>query len=246
MRTKLVLLAVTLAVLCPSGFAQTNAIAPVTHRNSALIPEPRKGRAATRQTLVLQRARENQGDCDLEFIGDSITQFWEKGGQNVWGEYYGKRKALNFGVTGDQIQNLLWRFSRGQLDGVKPKVAIVMIGTNNSNRNDNSEAEILEGIKEVVNEVRTKQPGAKVLVLGIFPRGATFCPERGKILQVNQALARMDDGKNIFYLDVGSQFVSADGSISKDIMSDGIHPTAAGYAIWAKAMEPKLKELLAE
>ena len=211
-----------------------------------MIPSPRKGRAATRQTEVLQRAKDNQGDCDLEFIGDSITQFWEKGGHAVWQEYYGNLKALNFGVTGDEIQNLLWRFSQGQLDGVKPKVAIVMIGTNNSNPKGNSEAEILDGIKEVVNEIRQKQPGAKVLLLGIFPRGATFCPERSKIVQVNQALARMDDGKNIFYLDPGSRFVSRDGSISKDILSDGIHPTAVGYEIWAKAMAPKLKELLAE
>lgn len=246
MKAKLALMAAVLVALNSSAFAQTNGVALVAHKNSALIPVPRRGRAAVRQTLVLQRARDNQGDCDLEFIGDSITEFWEKGGHAVWQEYYGNLKALDFGVTGDQIQNLLWRFAHGQLDGIKPKVAIVMIGTNNSNPKGNSEAEILEGIKEVVKEVRQKQPGAKVLLLGIFPRGATFCPERSKIVQVNQALARMDDGKDIFYLDVGSLFVNADGSISKDIMSDGIHPTAAGYAIWAKAMEPKLKQLLTE
>ena len=246
MRTRFALLAAVLAAVSLSAMAQTNDTATPTHKNSALIPKPRGGRAAARQTVVLQRAKDNQGDCDLEFIGDSITQFWEKGGHAVWDQYYGKLKALNFGVTGDEIQNLLWRFSHGQLDGIKPKVAIVMIGTNNSNGHDNTEGEILDGIKEVVREIRQKQPGAKVLVLGIFPRGATFCPERNKIVQVNQALARIEDGKDIFYMDVGSQFVSRNGSISKDVLGDGIHPTAAGYEIWAKAMEPKLEELLAK
>ena len=160
--------------------------------------------------------------------------------------YYGKRKVINLGVSGDRTQHVLWRFEQGQLDGIKAKVAVVMIGTNNSNNDDNTEAEILEGVTAIVQQIRARQPDTKILLFGIFPRGKTFSPQRGKILQVNEALARLDDGRNIFYFDFGPQLVENDGSISTNIMPDYLHPNDAGYRIWAKAMEPKLKQLLGE
>jgi lysophospholipase L1-like esterase len=196
--------------------------------------------------LVLQRAKEATGQYDIEFIGDSITQGWEGAGKNVWKEYYGNRRVLNFGVGGDRTQHVLWRFEHGQLAGVKAKVAVVMIGTNNSNREDNTPGEILDGVTAIVNQIRERQPDTKIILCAIFPRGQTFSNQRGKILQVNQALARLDDGKNVFYLDFGSQFIENDGSISKSMMHDYLHPGEAGYKIWAAAMEPKIKELLAE
>ena len=121
-----------------------------------------------------------------------------------------------------------------------------MIGTNNSNNQDNTEAEILEGVTAIVQQIRARQPETKIILLGIFPRGQTFSSQRGKILQVNQALARLDDGKNIFYIDFGPQLIEGDGSISTSIMPDYLHPNEAGYRIWANATEPKLKELLGE
>ena len=133
---------------------------------------------------------------------------------------YGHRKVINFGVGGDRTQHVLWRFEQGQLDGIKAKVAVVMIGTNNSNNKDNTEAEILEGVIAIVQQIRTRQPDTKIILLGIFPRGATFSTQRGKILQVNEALAKLDDGKHIFYLDIGPQLIESNGSISKDIMPD--------------------------
>jgi beta-glucosidase len=241
-----------------SAAAQTNApgnnvvaVEPVIHTNTAIIPVPRTGSITNRQSLVLQRARENPGDYDIEFIGDSITQGWEGAGRNVWQEFYGQRKVINMGVSGDRTQHVLWRFEQGQLDGIKAKAAVVMIGTNNSNNNragveDNSEADILEGVTAIVQQIRTRQPDTKIILLGIFPRGKNFSPQRGKILQVNQALAKLDDGKNIFYIDFGSQLIESDGSISKSMMSDYLHPGEAGYRIWANAIEPKLKELLGE
>ena len=147
------------------------------------------------------------------------------------------------GVGGDRTQHVLWRFENGQLDGIKAKAAVVMIGTNNSK--DDSEADILEGVAAIVREIRIRQPGTKIILLAIFPRGQTFSPQRGKILEVNQALAKMDDGKNIFYIDFGSQLIESDGSISKSMMPDYLHPSEAGYKIWAAAIEPKLKEILA-
>lgn len=215
-------------------------------KNTAILPVPRTGGATNRQALVLQRAKVAPGDYDIEFIGDSITEGWEGSGKNVWSEFYGKRKVINFGVSGDRTQHVLWRFEQGQLDGIKAKVAVVMIGTNNSNNTDNTETEILEGVTAIVQQIRTRQPETKIILLGIFPRSRTFSPQRGKILEINQALAKLDDGKNIFYLDFGSQLIENDGSISKSIMPDALHPNQAGYRIWANATEPKLKQLLGE
>ncbi len=134
------------------AFAQTNATdtAAVVHTNTAIIPVPREGSATNRQSLVLQRAKDNPGAYDIEFIGDSITQGWEGAGKNIWQQYYGQRKVINLGVGGDRTQHVLWRFEQGQLDGIKAKVAVVMIGTNNSNNQDNTEAEILEGVAAIV------------------------------------------------------------------------------------------------
>lgn len=257
MKSKTFLLLAALAVCLQFNVsAQTNApaTAPEVRKNPAIISVPRTGGITNRQSQVLQRAKDAPGEYDIEFIGDSITQGWEgaspKGGKNIWEEFYGKRKVINFGVSGDRTEHVLWRFEQGQLDGIKAKVAVVMIGTNNSNKNKDgtdaySDSEILEGITAIVNEIRRRQPDTKILLLGIFPRAKAFSPQRGRLLQINQALAKLDDGKNIFYLDFGSELIEKDGSISKDIMPDALHPNEAGYRIWASAIEPKLKELLA-
>ncbi len=219
-----------------------NLAAQDVYKNPAIIPVPRTDGETNRQSLVLERAKEAPGDYDIEFIGDSITQGWEDTGTNVWQEFYGKRKVINFGVSGDRTQHVLWRIEQGQLDGVKSRVAVLLIGVNNSQ--DNTAAEILEGVTSIVQQIRTRQPDTKIILLGIFPCGQTFSVQRGKILQVNQALARLDDGSHIFYLDLGSQFIENDGSISTSIMPDYLHPNEAGYRIWANAIEPKLKQLL--
>ena len=245
----LILASVVGSTLVAELRAQTNApVARAEHSNSAIVPVSRDGRALPRQNLVLQRARDNPGACDVVFIGDSITQGWEgnppNGGTNVWEKYYGKRKCLNLGVGGDRTQHVLWRFEHGQLDGLKPKGAVLMIGTNNSNKDDNSEADILEGVTAIVKQIRSRLPETKLLLLGIFPRGKTFSAQRGKILQVNQALEKLADNKMIFHMDIGSQLIEADGSISTEMMRDALHPGEKGYEIWAAAIEPKLKELL--
>jgi len=249
MKTQQLFALATLAVAVQfNSLAQTNAPvpepAPVTHTNSAIVPVPRTGAITNRQSLVLERAKKHPGDYDIEFIGDSITQGWENRGSNVWNQFYGHRKVINMGVSGDRTQHVLWRFEQGQLDGIKAKVAVVMIGTNNSNKDDNSEADILEGVTAIVNQIRQRQPDTKILLFAIFPRGHTFSTQRGKILQVNEALARLDDGKNIFYIDIGPQLIENDGTIAKGMMQDYLHPGEAGYRVWANAMEPKLKELL--
>jgi len=232
-----VLIIVGIAV---QGYAQT-ATAPVEQANTAIVPVMHTGQ---RTEVVLKRAKEHPGKCDIAFIGDSITQGWEGSGKNVWQKYYGNRNCLNLGVGGDRTQHVLWRFEHGQLDGIKPKVAVLMIGTNNSNRDDNSEADILQGVQLTVKQIRERLPNTKIIVVGIFPRGKTFSTQRGKILQVNEALEKLADGKMIYYVDFGSQLIESDGSISKDIMPDYLHLSESGYVIWAQAIEPLLKKLL--
>lgn len=241
MKNTIRILAITTLAALLSISAQAQS---ASKTNSAIIPVPRSGGSITnRQAQVLQRAKENPGKCDIIFIGDSITQGWEGNGKNVWAKNYGNKKCLNFGVSGDRTQHVLWRLENGQLDGIKPKAAVLMIGTNNSNKDDNTESDILEGLQAIVRGIRQRLPETKLLILGIFPRGQTFSTQRGKILQVNQAIAKMADGKMIHYVDFGSDLIEADGSISKTLMPDYLHLSEAGYEIWAKAIEPKLKEI---
>jgi beta-glucosidase len=215
--------------------------------HSAVTPAPRPDQGwKTRAELLNQRVKENQ-DAQLLFIGDSITQGWEApGAKEVWQKYYGNRKAVNIGIGGDRTQHVLYRLQNGNLEGVKPKAAVVMIGTNNSNGEDNSAQQIAEGVKAIVKELRTREPQMKILLLAIFPRGENFNPQRGKITQVNQVLQKLDDGKNVFYLDIGHRFLEEDGTLSATIMPDYLHLSQKGYEIWADAIEPKLSELLGD
>lgn len=213
-------------------------------QHSAVIPVPRDANWKVRADLLNQRIKDNPG-AELLFIGDSITQGWEGGGaKEVWEKSYGKRKAVNLGIGGDRTQHVLWRLQNGNLEGVKPKVAVVMIGTNNSNGEDNTAAQIVEGVQAIVKELQTRQPQMKVLLLGIFPRGENFNPQRGKITQINQVLQKLDDGKRVYFLDIGHRFLEGDGILTATIMPDYLHLSQKGYEIWAEAIEGKLASLL--
>jgi lysophospholipase L1-like esterase len=188
-------------------------------------------------------ARAKSGPIDVLFIGDSITEGWEKKGKEVWAKHYEPLKAANFGIGGDRTEHVLWRFAHGELDGISPKVVVLMIGTNN---NGSAPADILKGDLKVVSEIRAKLPQAKLLVLGIFPRGADATDaKRQKMVEVNKGLAKLDDGKHVRYLDISAKFLAPDGVLPKDVMPDLLHPNEKGYAIWAEAMNPLLTEMLA-
>lgn len=216
-----------------------------TPTHSAVTPEARPDEWWQNRHKAMNE-RVKQGDAELIFIGDSITQGWEGRGKSVWEQYYGNRHAVNLGISGDRTQHVLWRLDHGNIDGIKPKVAVIMIGTNNSNGKDNTVTEIADGVEAIVRRVRKRLPDTKILLLGIFPRGEHPNPQRGKVLQANQIFQRLDDGEHVFYLDIGYRFLEPDGTISKRIMPDALHPTEEGYKIWAAAVEPKLRELLGE
>ena len=137
----------------------------------------------------------------------------------VWNQYYAPRHAANFGIGGDRTEHVLWRLENGELDGIKPKVIVLMIGTNNTGKkkteNRNSVPEVIAGVQAVVGELRAKLPDSKVLLLGIFPRGALGDLQRAQVALVNTVIAKLDDGKMVRYLDIGSKFLEADGTLPR-------------------------------
>jgi lysophospholipase L1-like esterase len=186
----------------------------------------------------LKRGKDPVG---ILFLGDSITAGWGKA-KPVWDKRYAIHQAANFGISGDRTQHVLWRIANGELDAPKPKVLVLMIGTNNIAY---PAEDIIKGDRKIVEEIHRKLPATKLLLLGIFPRGAEASnPFRAKIKTVNEALAQLDDGKLTRYLDIGPKFLDAAGNLPKDIMPDALHPNAAGYKIWADAMQPLLDEMM--
>lgn len=185
-----------------------------------------------------------RGNIDLLFVGDSITDFFGRGdrGQDVWKEYYGPRKAANFGSSGDTTQDVLWRVEDGELEGFEAKVIVLMLGTNNIGRNEN--ADIAAGNRAILDHFREMQPQAKILLLGIFPRGEANSKARKPVSVINAILETYADDEYIFYLDAGSALLNPDGSFIDDTMADGVHPATKGYQLWAEAMEPTLAEWL--
>ncbi|MBL9181270.1 MAG: GDSL family lipase [Verrucomicrobiaceae bacterium] len=184
-----------------------------------------------------------EGTAQLVFLGDSITAGWN-GKKEIWDKAFGAYKPANFGIGGDRTQHVLWRITHGELDGIKPKAVVLMIGTNNSG-SDPAEG-IAKGVTAIVETIRAKQPQAKILLLAVFPRGEKPSPNPGreKLAKVNEIIAKLHDGQNIHFLDIGAKFLQPDGSISKEIMPDFLHLSVAGYQIWADAISPKLAELM--
>jgi lysophospholipase L1-like esterase len=183
------------------------------------------------------------GNIDLLFVGDSITDGWRKTGLEVWNKHFAPLRAANFGIGGDTTQGVLWRMQNGELEGFKAKLIVLMLGTNNINRNAN--ADIAEGDRLIVEEFRRRQPQAKVLILGIFPRSAEAThPNRAVIREINGMLAKLADNRQVFFLDIGEKFLAADGRLPAEIMPDGLHPNAAGYQIWADAISARVTELM--
>lgn len=189
-----------------------------------------------------------KGPVELLFVGDSITDAWRGGAQNkLYVERWGKHNPLNIGISGDKTQHVLWRLEHGEVDGIKPKAVVVMIGTNNlGNPPKAAPEQTAAGVKCVVETLHEKLPESKILLLGVFPRGAKANdPYRAQIKTANDAIAKLeDDGGHVKYLDIGAKFLDKDGNLPPDIMPDALHPNEKGYQIWADAMGPVLDEML--
>jgi beta-glucosidase len=228
-----------------------------TPTNYAIQPVPRAGNWMNRHATF--NAISQQGEAELVFLGDSITQGWEKKGAEVWKQSYGDRKAANFGIGGDRTEHVLWRLANGNYDGLSPKLTVLMIGTNNTGHDGRPFPEIgdavyhssaeqtAEGVKQIVETLRSRMPDMKILLLGIFPRGETpEDPKRQKNEAINAKISKLADDEQVHYMDIGDTFLQPDGTLSRDIMPDLLHLNEQGYAMWAEAIEPKVKELLGE
>ena len=147
------------------------------------------------------------------------------------------------GFGGDRTQHVLWRFDHGEIDGISPKLAVLLIGVNNE---PNTDQEVSDGIKAVCAKMRTKLPDTKILILAIFPRDEKPSAQREKNAKASELASQIADGKHIYYLNINDKFLGADGTLSKDIMPDLLHPNEKGYKIWAEAIEPTVKELMGE
>ncbi len=191
---------------------------------------------------------------EIVMVGDSITHLWggqpeePKGnrGRAAWQELFGTRRVLNCGFGWDRTQNVLWRIEHGELDGLAPQLVVINIGTNNLAGTSHARActpeEIAAGIALVAQRCQEKCPQARVVVMGVFPRGRQAAdPHRAKVTAINAAAAKaLAPVKGVTFLDIGAKFLAADGSIPADLMPDALHPSNAGYALWAAA----LKDLL--
>lgn len=212
----------------------------------AIVPDPRAadGWISQHQALL---ARVRQGNVDLLMIGDSITQGWREDGRRVWDTYYEPRRAVNLGFSGDGTEQVLWRLQHGEIDGIRPKVAVVMIGTNNSGTRKDPPEQTGAGVQAILTVLRARLPETKILLLGIFPRGATATdPLRRLNGAINDRLRQFADSQHVFYLDIGHLFLDSEGRLKPDLMPDLLHPSERGYRVWAEGMEHQLKLLLGE
>lgn len=186
-----------------------------------------------------------KGPVDLLFVGDSITDAWRRDPQmKLLTEKWGQYNPLNLGIGGDRTQHVLWRLENGEVEGLKPKAVVLMIGTNNLGSKE-SAADTILGVKAVVESLRAKLPDSKILLLAVFPRGEKADDAyRAQIQEVNDAIAKLDDGSHVKYLDIGKKFLAEDGTLTREVMPDALHPNAKGYEIWADAIAPALDEML--
>lgn len=191
-----------------------------------------------------------KGEGDVIFLGDSITQGWE-GQKKTWDEAFGAFKPVNLGISGDQTGHVLWRITEGkELDPLKPKLAVIMIGTNNTG--GHSAEQIAGGVKAIVETLRKAKPDMNILVLGVFPRAGGIGKDEPvapkeklnpKVQAVNDLIAKLADDRKVFYKDIGGKFLNRDGGLERKVMPDLLHLSGDGYKIWAAAIKDDIAKL---
>jgi lysophospholipase L1-like esterase len=205
---------------------------------------------------LIEKAK--KGGIDLYFIGDSITRRWGTSDPQYkeflanWKRNFDGWNAGNFGWGGDTVQNILWRLENGELDGVHPKVIVLLAGTNNlrniiaSDQVDAKVEEVAQGIKAILELMHRKAPEATIVLTGITPRndgrlGTTMMPT---IDLINARIAKFADGKKTRFLTINDKLADRDGKLLDGMTADGLHLSVKGYQIWADALKPILTELL--
>ena len=236
--------------LCAAVACLVLLAAPAVRAQPADAAVPKRGNARFYELHAqhLQRSAQPMG---VLFLGDSITEGW-RNAPDVWETAFGRYLPANFGIGGDRTQHVLWRVEDGVLDRARPHVVVLLLGINNSATN--SGEEIAAANTRLVGLIREKIPGAKVLLLGILPIGprqlsnGTFddgVKRMAAVRTANALLAKLDDGVHVRFLDFGARFLPGpDGKMPAELMPDQLHPSPAGYRLWAEAMQPLLDEMM--
>jgi lysophospholipase L1-like esterase len=248
-------LAATVLLLCTSANP-----APKQHTVLAATPISRMDTPWWRARHEAKLAELRKRQVDLVFLGDSIFQAWEMHGPPdwldfapVWQRFYGDRNAINLGFTGDATAHLLWRIENGEVAGIAPKVAVILVGANNLGRLHWSAEDTVTGVDAVIAQLRRRLPRTKLLLLGILPSDRTAWATE-TTLKINQALAlKYQNGGDVTYLDVGRVFMK-DGRLNRHLYTETkmippgapLHPSVEGLELVAEAIEPTLAALLGD
>ncbi len=219
------------------------AVAPNAMGVSAVAPVPREDDWWQQRNAAVN-ARVAEGNVDLIMIGDSITHGWDGKGLPVWEQYYAHRNAVNMGFSGDRTQHVLWRLDNGHLEGISPKLAVLMIGTNNHAAN--TAEEIAEGVKAIIAKLRAALPETRVLLLAIFPRTDVGEEYQTRIQEATALFAGSSADPMVTFLDINQVFLDREGILDEATMPDLLHPNLRGYELWAHAVEPTIARLLGE
>jgi len=214
-------------------------------QNPTLTAKTRTDWAAATYAMLTKRAQ-TEKDIPVMFLGDSITMLWEyprdhkyPGGLDSWNKYFKPMGASNYGVSGDTVENVLWRVTEGRQLECNPSLIVLMIGTNNLHQKPfNTSAEIVAGIDHLIQTIQKKLPKTKILLLGIFPRSGTY-----PIASINEDLEDIADARGIEFMDVSGKLLQGKKEVSKEIFRDGLHLSPAGYEIWAQAILPEIVRL---
>ena len=185
----------------------------------------------------LETTKNHGKDINIVFYGASIMQFWRSTGKKIWDQYYGNLHAVDYGISGDRTENLVYRIGSGEVANLHPKVVIVIAGSNNIGY-DKIE-DITKGVKTIIDLLRSKLPNAKILNLAALPR----TDRNSEVKKFNDLISKLDYGNSYKFLNMNSHFEDAKG-LHKDLyVSDERHLSEKGYKVWAEVMDPVLKQL---
>jgi len=212
--------------------------------NTAVIPVPRMDKlkewtASFQGRLRSAEKADAAAPAQVIFDGDSITDFFRSRGKEVWQTYEAKYHAIDFGISGDSTEHVLYRLEHGQAKGMHPKLIFLMIGHNNVMHN--TPEQICDGVAAILKKYEEVCPGSLIVLQATFPSKEPGSKWRTSIAALDQLLPRLADPGKVLYVDFGDRFLSPDGTISKEVMPDGTHPAIKGYQIWAAAIQPILE-----